>query len=203
MKSLNISHLLSVLLVSASLAVVACQDGHDHDHDHGDHEHQHEHGDLSHSHDHEHGDHDHDHDHGHSADYVDDEEEHGHSHDRATAGPNGGRVLFGVEPHVEFFVTDDRKVKLTFVDDDLKPVALAEQTATVITGDRSAPIKLSFVREGDSLVSEGGLPEGTQFPVVVQLKMTPDAAPVIEKFNLDLSDCPSCDYQEYACTCAH
>lgn len=195
MKSLKITHLLAVMLASASIAVVGCKD--DHDHDHGDHDHSHDHGD----HDHAHGDHDHDH--GHSADYVEGEDDHGHSHDKAVAGPNGGRVLFAVEPHVEFFVTEDRKVKLTFIDDDLKPVALAEQTATVITGDRSAPTKLAFAKEGDSLISDGVLPEGKQFPAVVQLKVTPDAAPVIEKFQLDLSDCPSCDYQEYACTCAH
>lgn len=108
-----------------------------------------------------------------------------------------------VEPHVEFLVTGDRQVKLTFVDDDLKPIAPAEQTATVIAGDRSAPVRLAFQREGDQLVSDGKLPEGNDFPTVVQLKVTPDASPVIEKFNLNLADCPTCEHQEYACTCEH
>ena len=31
----------------------------------------------------------------------------------------------------------------------------------------------------------------------------PDAAPVREKFNLNLADCPTCDFKEYACVCEH
>ncbi|MCB1063774.1 MAG: hypothetical protein KDN20_12730 [Verrucomicrobiae bacterium] len=108
-----------------------------------------------------------------------------------------------VEPHVEFFVTDDRKVTLTFVDEALKPVAVGEQTATVIAGDRSAPTRLGFAKQGDILVSDGVLPEGNDFPTVVQLKVTADASPVIEKFNLNLAECPTCNYKEYACTCEH
>jgi hypothetical protein len=42
---------------------------------------------------HDHGDHD-GHDHG--------------KHAKKIAGPNGGRVLTGVEPHLEFFLTKDR-----------------------------------------------------------------------------------------------
>jgi hypothetical protein len=38
---------------------------------------------------------------------------------------------------------------------------------------------------------------------VVQIKVTPDAKTVTEKFNLNLEKCPTCKYQEYACTCEH
>ena len=149
-------------------------DGDDHEgHDHDDHE------------DHEHDDHD------------------GHDHEKIIAGPNGGRVLTAVEPHAEFFVTDERKVQIAFVDDDLKPVAAADQTVSVIAGDRSNPTNLSFAKSGDVLISDKVLPSGNDFPVVVQIKTDAGAETVRERFNLNLADCPTCDYKEYACTCAH
>ena len=41
----------------------------------------------------------------------------GHAHEKKIAGPNGGRVLTKVEPHLEFFVTKDHKIQITAVDD--------------------------------------------------------------------------------------
>ena len=62
----------------------------------------------------------------------------GHSHAAKITGPNKGRVLTELEPHAEFFVTAERKVRLTFVDDAGKPVAIpAGFTATLVTGDRA------------------------------------------------------------------
>jgi len=37
----------------------------------------------------------------------------------------------------------------------------------------------------------------------VQIKLTPEAKTVVEKFNLNLSECPGCKLKEYACTCEH
>lgn len=119
------------------------------------------------------------------------------------AGPNGGRVLTSVEPHLEFFVTTDRKVKITAVDDAGKAIALGEQGVTVTGGSRSNPTRMSFAKDGDSLISDIAFPEGNNLPVIVQIKATPDAKTVIEKFTLNLSDCPTCENAEYACTCAH
>jgi hypothetical protein len=156
---------------------------------------------TGHDHDHDHAGHDHDHgDHAHSADYVPDA---GEKATQKQAGPNGGRVLTSVEPAVEFLVTDDRRVRLTFLDSALKPIPAAAQSATIIAGDRSAPVRLAFAKDGDSLLSDGTLPEGDDYPTVLQIKVDESAAPVLEKFNLDLSDCPSCDYLEYACICDH
>ncbi len=123
-----------------------------------------------------------------------------HAH---TPGPNGGRLLTAVEPHVEFFVTPARTLRLTFVDDANKPLAPAAQEITVITGDRSAPTKITFTREGNALVSAQPLPPGDKLPVIVQIKATPDAKPAVEKFNLNLATCPGCQRPEYTCTCAH
>lgn len=126
-----------------------------------------------------------------------------HSHEKKEPGPNGGRILLSIEPHAEFLVTADRKVQITFVDDAFKPIAPAEQVVTVTTGERSAPVKMSFTKTGDTLVSEQTVPEGNNFPVVVQIKPTPDAKAIVEKFTLNLSTCPDCKYAEYACICSH
>jgi hypothetical protein len=126
-----------------------------------------------------------------------------HTHEQKEAGPNGGRVLTATQPHAEFFVTADRKVQITFLGEDGKDTAPAGQTVTVTAGERSAPTKLTFIKVGEVLVSEQPLPEGNDFPTVVQIKDTPEAKAVVEKFNLNLSPCPGCKLAEYACICSH
>lgn len=125
------------------------------------------------------------------------------AHEKKEAGPNGGKILAKVEPHAEFFVTTDRKVQITFLGEDGKAIAPAAQAVTVICGDRSNPAKLTFAKSGSTLVSEQTLPDGNDFPAVVQIKVTPEAKTVVEKFNLNLSECPGCKLKEYACTCDH
>jgi hypothetical protein len=132
-----------------------------------------------------------------------DHKHHDHDHGKAEAGPNGGRVLHEVEPHLEFFVTKDRKVKITALDDKLKAIPIANQVVTLVGGDRKAPIRLKFVKEGTTLISTTAFPEGDDFPVVVQIKKKPLKKAVTEKFTLDLSPCPTCKFLEYACTCDH
>lgn len=124
-------------------------------------------------------------------------------HDDAKAGPNGGKVFHGVEPHLEFFVTKERKVQITALDKEGKGVPITEQSVKIIGGDRSNPTRMTLVKEGDVLVSDIAFPEGNDFPVVVQIKATPDAKTVFEKFNLNMKDCPTCEHAEYACTCDH
>ncbi len=126
-----------------------------------------------------------------------------HERGKIKAGPNGGRVLTGVKPNLEFYVTPDRTVQLTALDDTLKPVALGTQSVTAVAGDRNQPTKLNFTAKDGKLVSDGKLPEGNDFPVVVQIKAAPDAKAVNEKFNLNLSKCPTCGNAEYACVCSH
>jgi hypothetical protein len=126
-----------------------------------------------------------------------------HSHEKKIAGPNGGRILTSIEPHAEFFVTADRKVQITFVDDDYKPIAPAGQIVAVTTGERSAPVKMSFAKSDNTLLSEQTVPEGNNFPVVVQIKTSPDAKATVEKFTLNFSSCPDCKLAEYACICSH
>lgn len=125
-----------------------------------------------------------------------------HEHE-AKAGPTGGRLITEVEPHVEFFVNKEKKVEIRFIDDAMKVVAPAAQVISVTLGDRSAPTKLSFTKDGDKLVSDKVVPEGNDLPTVVQIREKEGAKAINEKFNLNLNDCPTCKNKEYACTCAH
>ncbi len=124
-------------------------------------------------------------------------------HAKKTAGPNGGRVVTATEPHFEFFVMPDGKVKITFLGEDGKAVAAKDQTVSAVGGDRAKPTKLAFAKDGDSLVSDKPLPEGKEVPIVLMVKVTPDAKTVTEKFNVNLAQCPTCEHKEYACTCEH
>lgn len=123
--------------------------------------------------------------------------------EKKEAGPNGGRILTAVEPHAEFFVTSDRKVQITFLGENGKPIAPAGQTVAVTTGERANPARLTFAKSGDVLLSEQPLPDGNNFPTVVQIKASPDAKAAVEKFNLNMTICPECRLAEYACTCGH
>ena len=117
--------------------------------------------------------------------------------------PNKGRIIDSVEPHAEFLVIKDKKIEIRFLDDAGKVIAPAAQTASVVMGDRSAPTKLAFTKDGDKLVSDKTVAEGESLPVVLTIRVTPDAKAVTEKFNLGLGNCPPCGNAEYACTCEH
>lgn len=134
-----------------------------------------------------------------------DHKEHaGHDHgDHKIKGPNNGRMLMKVEPHAEFFVTKDRKVQITFVNDDGKKIPASEQKVTIICGSRANPTVLKMEKKDGVLVSSNTLPEGNDFPTIITIKTKPDAKSVREKFNLNMKDCPTCDFKEYNCTCDH
>lgn len=134
----------------------------------------------------------------------------GHAHDAAKklVGPNKGRVITQLEPHAELFVTAERKVRLTFIDEAGKPVAVpAGLSATLITGERSAPVTLSFSAEGEgaagSLLTTAALPEGKNLPVVLRVKPSADAEIVTVRVPLNLATCGECQRPEYACVCDH
>lgn len=183
------------ILALASFALLSCgkkevhtpDDGHDHG-DHG-----------------AHALHDHDEKEAHSdKDKHDDHSGHDHSgHEHAKAGPNQGRMIENVSPQAEFLVLDDRKVQITFFDESMTAVTPTSQEVTVVSGERTAPIELTFTAQGDSLVSAEALPEGNNFPTIVAIKTDADAADAVTKFTLNLSECPGCDNQEYACECEH
>lgn len=136
--------------------------------------------------------------------FADDKEKHDHDHEHGVvAGPTGGRLITKVEPHAEFFVNKDDKIEIRFFDHDNELVVPGEQVVSVTMGSRSAPTKLAFAQEGDKLVSDKAIPKGNLLPTVVQIAAKPGGKPVLERFNLDLSQCPTCDFREYACICDH
>ncbi|MEX2578775.1 MAG: hypothetical protein WD342_06930 [Verrucomicrobiales bacterium] len=168
----------STIAIAVALAYglfgTACtkEDGHDHeehehhDEDHGDDDHPHGDDDPAHADgDHEHDDHDHDHD---------------------EPGPNGGRVLYQVEPHLEFLVTEDRKVQIAQVNENHEAEPIGEQVVTIIGGDRSNPTRMKLEKQGDVLVSDVAFPAGNDFPVVVQIRPSPDAKAETVRFNLEI-----------------
>ena len=133
------------------------------------------------------------------------EADHGHAHAEKIAGPNGGKIITSVEPHAEFFVTADNQVLITFLDESNQAITITSQKVTAVCGDRSNPTLLSFAKHayGMSLLSNETLPAGNKYPIIITFNMTADADPVRAKFTVNLSDCPDCDYKEYACTCDH
>jgi hypothetical protein len=133
-----------------------------------------------------------------------------HGHAAKQTGPNKGRVLTELKPHAELFVTADRKVRLTFIDERGKPVAIpAGLTATLITGERAAPTTLAFASDGGegaagtSLLSTAALPAGQTMPAILRVKPAAEAALVTIRFQLNLAQCGECEQAEYACACGH
>ena len=134
-----------------------------------------------------------------------DHSDHGHEHaaQPKAGGPNGGRMITSVSPHMEFLLTADRFVQITFIDQAGKVVPVGEQQVSLIGGDRSAPVKIKFVESGGTLRSSEALPEIKNMPVVLQIKVTATAKIIRERFYLNMSNCSSCSFKEYACTCGH
>jgi hypothetical protein len=129
---------------------------------------------------------------------ADDKQDH-----KKDGGPQGGRVITVVEPHLEFFVTSDRKVELTSLSEELKPVKWSGQIVTVVAGERGNPTKLEFGEKDGKLVSTNALPEGNGYPVSVGIKKDADSKTVYDRFHLNMSKCPECSLAEYACVCEH
>lgn len=134
---------------------------------------------------------------------ADEKDGNGHSHAKKMAGPNGGRLITSVKPRLEFFVTKDRKVQITAVDDHNKPIAITGQSVKVTGGSRFLSTRMKFENKGGVLISIDSFPQGKKLPVVVQIKATPESKTVIEKFYLDQNICPQCKHEEYACICGH
>ena len=129
---------------------------------------------------------------------------HGHAEAKKLVGPNKGRVIKQLEPHAELFVTAERKVRLTFLGGDGKPVAVpAGLSATLVTGDRSAPVTLTFAPDAGSLLSTTALPEGRSLSAILRVKPSAEAATVTVRLPLNLAVCGECDRPEYACACGH
>ena len=120
---------------------------------------------------------------------------------KPTAGPKGGKILNEDAPRAEFFVENDHTVTLNFYGADMKPVPATTQSAVVYAEGKGGRVKIEFEKKGDVLVSKSPLPEGDGYPVMVQLKSTPDGAAKNFKVNYHNEKCDKCKMAEYACIC--
>ena len=116
-------------------------------------------------------------------------------------GPKGGKVLETKPLHAEFFVQPDRKVSITFYDENMKLVAPGEQVVNVIAEAASGKSTLNFEKIGDSLVSTEPLPEREGYRVVVQIRPTANAKPQNFRIDYHTEICGGCKMAEYACIC--
>ena len=124
-------------------------------------------------------------------------------HQTKIPGPNGGRLVVGVSPHFEFLVLPNNHAQITFVDDDIKPIAPVDIQIRLTGGDRSNPIEVTFEKKENNLVSSAPLPRENNMAVVLQINGETIKETVFERFHLNMETCPECDLHEYACICAH
>lgn len=151
----------------------------------------------------DHSEHGHEHteesEHDHAEHNDSDHEGHGEDEGQIKSGPNGGRMI--VKANAEFLITNDRKIQITFFDDNGKVSAPNGKTATVITGERPNQVEIPLKAINSVLISEQTLPEGNHFPTAVEIIL--GDLTVDERFTLNLDDCSGCDNKEYACECDH
>lgn len=114
-----------------------------------------------------------------------------------------GRVISSVNPHLVFFLNADRKVEISAINDDGKETSITEQKVRLVGGNRSKPTRMNFIPHEAGLISDISFPPGNNFPIVLMVTPAPGAKMVIEKFTLNLNNCPTCSKQEYACICKH
>jgi hypothetical protein len=128
-----------------------------------------------------------------------------HDHNKRVAGPNGGKILTAPDFKNELFITDDRLVRITFLDDNNKPIAVGSKEVIIMSGDSSNSTNLNFsiTDDGMSLISSNKLSEGINVPITITVKIDADAPPARARLNLNLADCSCCKYREYACVCLH
>ncbi|HEY0862518.1 MAG TPA: hypothetical protein VGD97_00295 [Lacunisphaera sp.] len=121
--------------------------------------------------------------------------------DKVAGGPKGGRLLESTPLKAEFFVTADRKVEITFYDAGLKPAAPGAQTVAVTAEPAAGRTPLELAPTATGFVSQGTLPAGEPYRVVVQVRTAPAAKPQNFRLDLNLATCGECQRAEYACIC--
>lgn len=117
------------------------------------------------------------------------------------AGPKGGKIVTAAAPHVEFFVTPQRNVVVSFYDKDLKPVAASGQVVSAVAEAKSGKATLAFAAKDGALVSTTPLPAGDGYRVVLQVRENANAKQQNYRVEFHGEVCEKCKRAEYACTC--
>ena len=115
------------------------------------------------------------------------------SHDGAAEtaalfSPAVERSLITLEPQIEFFITKERKLRITLLDLGDELATTANQPLSVMTGNSKEPVTLTFSREGNVLLSQQSLPAGDNSPMAVTYLAgassgSTDALPPINKWE--------------------
>jgi uncharacterized glyoxalase superfamily protein PhnB len=122
------------------------------------------------------------------------------AHEGVERGPNGGRILeFSKDEtmHGEVIVKGDQ-FHIALLDKDMKPVAMAEQTLTAITGERDKPVKLVVEKDAKGFVVP--VVKAGEW-LILQFKDTPNAKAVTARLEYNTSNCEGCDKAEWLCEC--
>ena len=122
------------------------------------------------------------------------------AHEGVEIGPNGGRILeFSKNEtmHGEVLVKGD-KFHIALLDKDKKPVAMAEQTLTAITGDRESPTKLAVEKDAKGFIVP--VVKSGEW-LILQFKNAPKAKAVTARFEYNTAICEGCQAQEWICKC--
>lgn len=121
--------------------------------------------------------------------------------EKIVGGPKGGRLLEAEGIRAEFFLEKDRRVNVTFYDQDLKKVPATTQSATAIAEAPSGKKTIEFSKQNDELVSTEPLPEGEGYTVVMRIKPNDASATKNFRIPIETHTCGECGRAEYACTC--
>lgn len=121
-------------------------------------------------------------------------------HEGVELGPNGGRFLeFSDNETMHGEVTvKGEQFHIAVLDKDMKPVAMAAQSLTAMTGDRAKPVKLEVTKDAKGFV----------IPVVkagewliVRYKENADAKAITARFEYNTAICEECKNAEWLCKC--
>lgn len=116
-------------------------------------------------------------------------------------GPKGGRILNTAAPYAEFFVEKDHTATVTFYDANMKPLAPGEQVVSAVAEAKGGKAKLDFAKSADAFASQGKLPKGDDYNIVVQIKDSASATPKNYRVYFEDEECKVCHRAQYACIC--